>query len=325
MRKVILFAAISAILLADDLADIYRTKGINELEIGINDQLSSKSYWLKKIESLDTKFGFFESGNRTLLVVDKSALTFSIYTYSDGKLQHEGDYKTTIGDAQGDKFKEGDKKTPVGTYRITSALLKDTHNLDPYYGPLALTTNYPNYLDKTLGKSGHGIWVHGFPLNGARNNENSEGCIVIDNDLLLGIYSKADPSQIVVMINENGALEANNDDLAQVLATIFKWRWFWQINDADGYLNLYASDFMRSDLLTRGKFDAIKRSIFAKNNQKKIYFSDLEIVPYPNSIGRIIYRVRLWQDYEAADHRSNRIKELYLRKDDDRFVIVSEH
>ncbi len=52
-------------------------------------------------------------------------------------------------------------KTPEGVYELTSKLTK----LDSFYGPLALVTSYPNTFDKAMNKKGHGIWIHGMPLD----------------------------------------------------------------------------------------------------------------------------------------------------------------
>ncbi|MBP8971790.1 MAG: L,D-transpeptidase [Myxococcota bacterium] len=34
-------------------------------------------------------------------------------------------------------------------------------------------------MDKSLKKTGHSIWIHGFPLNGDRSKDRSEGCVVM--------------------------------------------------------------------------------------------------------------------------------------------------
>lgn len=322
--KLVLFACVVS-LMSNELVDIYRTSGVAAMEKRANELLASPKYWREKVEGIDTRFGYFEEPRKHLFIVDKSAYKFSIYDYQGGHLIHEGDYKTTLGDAHGDKFVEGDLKTPVGTYRITSKLTRETNRLDSYYGPLAYTTNYPNYMDKKLKKTGHGIWVHGFPLNGVRDNNNSEGCVVIDNDLLLELDKKIVSDNIVVMINEEGQLEASKDDLAHILSLIFKWRWYWKNNELNNYLELYSDDFTRHDGLKFEAFSATKRQIFSRKEQKIIDLSNIEVVPYPNSIGETLFRVRFWQDYRASSHISARTKELYIRKDGGKFLIVLEH
>ncbi|MFY4754470.1 hypothetical protein ACOTV2_11995, partial [Aliarcobacter butzleri] len=68
------------------------------------------------------------------------------------------------GETAGDKFLEGDKKTPDGACE----LVQKRTGLVQFYGPFALVTEYPNTFDKSLDKKGHAIWVHGMPFNGDR-------------------------------------------------------------------------------------------------------------------------------------------------------------
>ncbi|MDR2033619.1 MAG: L,D-transpeptidase family protein [Helicobacteraceae bacterium] len=325
MRKFwFLFAFAIDLVAAEDFADIYRSKGLEALEIKANETLSDPSYWLERLQKIETRFGYFES-QKHILIVDKAARRLSFYDYKESKLTHIADYDATMGDAVGDKFKAGDNKTPVGAYDIASKLKQNGGGLyDPYYGPLAYVTNYPNAFDRMLKKTGHGIWLHGFPLNGSRQNPNTKGCVAIDNEALSSLETQVDHKKIALLINENGVLEARKEDIALVLATIYKWRWTWKNNDLEGYLALYAKDFRRSDGISRLDFDKIKRLIFGKGETKRIEFSDIEVVPYPNSLNELIYKASFWQDYKARTHSSSRVKELYLRKSGDRFEIALE-
>ncbi|MDR2638824.1 MAG: L,D-transpeptidase family protein [Helicobacteraceae bacterium] len=324
MRGFLAFALAAALSFgAEDLAEIYRLKGAAALEARASAILSDPSYWLERLEKIETRFGYFESP-RHLFIVDKAARKLFFYDYGENALTKVGEYDATMGDATGDKYKEGDNKTPVGVYSVTATLKQGERLFDKYYGPLAFVTNYPNALDRVLKKTGHGIWIHGFPLGGVRDNPNTKGCVAIENEALTFLDSRADRSKIAVTINESGVLEADKQDLAAVLALIYEWRWRWKTNDLDRYLGLYAADFVRSDGISRQEFDRIKRLIFGKGEQKRIEFSDIEVVPYPNSLNKLIYKASFWQDYEATTHRSSRVKELYLRKSGERFEIALE-
>jgi murein L,D-transpeptidase YafK len=307
---------------ANELVDLYLESGIGAVEERIGTLLTEKDYWLKKMEPINTRFGYFQDSRKFLFVVDKSKASLSIYKYEGGTVIPDGEYSVVMGDSKGDKFREGDKKTPVGSYRILSLLSK---GLDPYYGPYAFTTNYPNDLDRKLGKTGHGIWLHGMPLNGARDDENTKGCIAVDNDLITRLQAEAKPENIVLMINESGVVEAEKGDLAEIMALLYQWRHDWKESNIESYLSLYSADFKRSNGLSRAEFERGKRAIFAKKYKKVILFSNFEVVPYPNSFGDIMYRARLWQDYTAEQHKSSKTKELYLRKENGRFLIVSEN
>ncbi|ASJ75325.1 L,D-transpeptidase family protein [Granulosicoccus antarcticus] len=76
---------------------------------------------------------------------------------------------------------EGDNKTPLGLYNIDGQ--RSDASLPDLYGAGALTLDYPNALDRLLGRTGSGIWLHGVPHN-QRNRAplSSEGCVTMSND-----------------------------------------------------------------------------------------------------------------------------------------------
>ncbi|MEZ5706686.1 MAG: L,D-transpeptidase family protein [Burkholderiaceae bacterium] len=80
---------------------------------------------------------------------------------SPGEMKLVGDYYISVGLSGVEKTTEGDLRTPVGVYYITSSL--DASKLPDLYGAGALPINYPNALDLQRGKTGSGIWLHGSP------------------------------------------------------------------------------------------------------------------------------------------------------------------
>lgn len=96
------------------------------------------------------------------------------------KLRLVGDYYISVGLAGVEKTFEGDNRTPLGVYYITSSL--NPADLPDLYGVGALPINYPNPLDVQRGKTGSGIWLHGTPSEQfARAPQASEGCVVLSN------------------------------------------------------------------------------------------------------------------------------------------------
>jgi len=90
------------------------------------------------------------------------------------------DFYVSVGLAGIDKTTEGDKRTPLGVYYITSTLNPD--RLPDFYGAGALPLNYPNALDVQRGKTGGGIWLHGTPSDQfVRAPQASDGCVVLSN------------------------------------------------------------------------------------------------------------------------------------------------
>tara|TARA_B100000035_G_scaffold165377_2_gene141044 strand:- start:2031 stop:3062 length:1032 start_codon:yes stop_codon:yes gene_type:complete len=78
------------------------------------------------------------------------------------------------------KQKEGDKKTPIGVYQIRKEL--DKPRADGFLGNTALTLDYPNADDKSVGRTGYGIWIHGVPSNvHVRSPRSSDGCLALAN------------------------------------------------------------------------------------------------------------------------------------------------
>jgi len=96
------------------------------------------------------------------------------------RLRLLGDFYISVGLSGIEKEVEGDKRTPLGVYYITSNL--NPRNLPDLYGVGALPINYPNALDLQRGKTGSGIWLHGTPREQfVRAPLASDGCVVLSN------------------------------------------------------------------------------------------------------------------------------------------------
>ena len=76
-------------------------------------------------------------------------------------MQLVADHYASVGRLGIEKSTEGDQRTPLGVYYITSRL--DGHQLTDFYGSGALLLNYPNEYDRRQGRTGGGIWLHGVP------------------------------------------------------------------------------------------------------------------------------------------------------------------
>ena len=97
---------------------------------------------------------------------------------------------------------EGDLKTPLGVYRITA--FRPDARLPPLYGSGALTLDYPNALDRELGRTGSGIWLHGVPRGGGgRAPRSSEGCVTMPNARLDALVARLDRSRTVVVLADS--------------------------------------------------------------------------------------------------------------------------
>lgn len=114
------------------------------------------------------------------IAVDASRSRLYLFSNSAAGLTLLGDYYISVGKLGVDKVKEGDLRTPLGVYFITSQL--DPKSLKDFYGAGALPINYPNVLDLQRGKTGSGIWLHGTPPGQfSRPPKASDGCVVLAN------------------------------------------------------------------------------------------------------------------------------------------------
>jgi murein L,D-transpeptidase YafK len=92
------------------------------------------------------------------VAVDKKAQSFALLARQSPLRVMEA-IPCATGQELGDKFKEGDLKTPEGVYFITRR--KSSGLNYELYGDLAFPLNFPNPADVLRRKSGHGIWIHG--------------------------------------------------------------------------------------------------------------------------------------------------------------------
>jgi hypothetical protein len=109
------------------------------------------------------------------------------------------DFYVSVGKQGVDKLAEGDQKTPLGLYFTTTR--PDPKALEPRFGAGALPLNYPNAYDRTRGRTGKGILLHGVPSDTySRPPLDSDGCVVLANDDLLGLAARLPPRDTPVLI-----------------------------------------------------------------------------------------------------------------------------
>ena len=184
--KIIVIIFISISLYANNILTEYREHGIESLERKMDIELTKETYWSEYLQKIDTTFGYIES-NSKILTCNKESSTINLYVKDNNNTYNfKKTYTAFTGKNKGDKTKEGDRKTPIGIYQITKKLSKKT-KLDPFYGPVAFVTSYPNSYDKYRGKNGHGIWIHGLPILRERD-EFTRGCIAIDNKIKIIVF-----------------------------------------------------------------------------------------------------------------------------------------
>ena len=148
------------------------------------------------------EFVLLSGANKHAIAVDASRSRLYLFQNSPAGLKLVDDYYISVGKLGVEKKAEGDQRTPLGVYFITSQL--DPKTLKDFYGSGALPINYPNMLDVQRGKTGSGIWLHGTPPDQfSRPPQASDGCVVLANpDLERIIKTVAIRSTPVVIANQ---------------------------------------------------------------------------------------------------------------------------
>jgi murein L,D-transpeptidase YafK len=300
------------------LADFYRQKGIDTLEKRLDQTLTTKEFWREKVGDTNVTFGWYEKP-LDIVACKKSNKRLTLYHFDGKNYSVKLKIPIVIGRRNGNKQRQGDLKTPVGIYRILEKKL----DVDPFYGPLAFVTNYPNPLDKTLGKNGNGIWLHGFPPNCPDKNS-TKGCIASPNRELLSLEKNLpDYKNSLLMITQDIMPQVSNSDVINLLSFIYSWRYDWKYNRLNEYLAHYSTNLISSI----GDFESFKRHktyIFSKQQKKEILFYDIQLTPYPNTLGKKIWRVNMKERYISNSYKFNGTKLLYILQEGDKFEIWRE-
>lgn len=164
------------------------------------------------------------------------------------KLKLLGDFYISVGLSGIEKSVEGDKRTPLGVYYITSNLNPD--NLPDLYGVGALPINYPNPLDIQRGKTGSGIWLHGTPREQfVRAPLASDGCVVLSNPDLEKLLSTVQirTTPVVIAPKLEWVQPADQDaDRRAFESALESWRVAKSQGQLDQLKSLYSQRFQNA-------------------------------------------------------------------------------
>ncbi len=319
MNKIIILLAMVINIFANDLVDLYRLQGLNAVEKKLEESLKDKEYWNNYLENKNVDLGYYET-KKFVILTHKMKSELALYEINNNQTNLIARNSVIVGEKEGDKYLEGDKKTPEGVYELTG---KKTE-LDQFYGPFALVTSYPNTFDKALDKKGHGIWIHGMPLENEEREKYTRGCIALDNPELEKLEEKIDLENAILLTSNDEFEKAKKEEISLILSSIFEWKDSWKKSDIKKYLTYYSNDFKKSDGSNFEKFSKYKKRIFRKKERKRIHFSNINITPYPNSLNKRMFKVIMDQKYKspAVDFKGK--KELFLEIANNEVKILTE-
>ncbi len=248
------------------------------------------------------------------LVVDSKMSRLYVYqNIPNAAPKLVSDYYATQGAQGAFKLKEGDARTPIGTYFINGPV---NQKLPDFYGYGALKIDYPNAWDKRKGRTGHGIWLHGTPSETyARPPYASNGCVVLANPDVEMIFKLAKNGAMPIVVVEKlewvevSAIEKNK---ATMLDALEKWRVSSEKADAKTLEKSYSKTFTANE--------SDKKSI--PMNPSKIALNNVAVIEYPGEADMVITR---FEQNQVGAPASMVRKQLYWKKESGDWKIILEN
>jgi len=257
------------------------------------------------------------------VVVDTSRSRLFLYRNDEGRPHLVTDYYISYGKAGAQKSREGDQKTPIGVYHVTSSLPKS--KLSDFYGAGAFPINYPNDWDRRMGRNGHGIWLHGTPSNTySRPPRASDGCVVLANPELEAIAPYLQLGLTPVIISQHVDWVTPKElgaERKEFLGEIERWRVDWESRDNDRYLSHYSRRFNAGgeDFSGWGRH---KGTVNSGKKWVKVGLSNISAFADPGEAGLMV--VTFDQHYESNNLSNTMKKRQYWKNESGRWRIVYE-
>lgn len=250
-----------------------------------------------------------EASPQRLIAVDKKQQQlFLLERHSPLKLA--GKFACTTGKKPGDKFVEGDLKTPEGVYFVVTRLASGL-NFEKY-GYEAYTLNYPNPVDKLRRKTGYGIWIHG---RGAPITPNlTEGCVSLNNSDLDMLGKNLTPGTPVTLAAGVNVSSAPSPEEQAAIDALHRKTYGWAKAWASKSKTLFDFYDPEAYSLAQGErfsnFKAQKERVF-----KKVSWIDIKIRNVQALQGPGYWVTWFQQDYKASNLSAKGVRRLYWQKD----------
>ena len=237
------------------------------------------------------------------------------------RLKLLGDFYISVGLSGIEKSVEGDKRTPLGVYYITSTL--NPADLPDLYGVGALPINYPNPLDVQRGKTGSGIWLHGTPSEQfVRAPQASDGCVVLSNPDLQRLLSTVQIRTTPVVIAPSLQWvkpDALAGDLAQFEAVLASWRQTRGAGNLDELKTFYSQRFMSQGRDLAQWWPRVETELRA-NGSRELQMKDLSVLRWRDQEDTMVVTFG-----EVAAGQSRGVtKRQYWVREQDRWTIFFE-
>ena len=238
------------------------------------------------------------SSELVFLLVDKTRLKADLLTWPEDGQKSEKliSFRIAIGKETGDKQKSGDNRTPEGIYFAKSIL--NGKNLPAKYGPVAIPIDFPNPLDKFLGKTGYGIWLHGVEQDSRIEAANvTEGCVAFYNADIRSLSQWLVPAESIIVIAKDATQVNRSDDVNEVRKLVGEWTDAWNQRDVDRYISYFIPNFQSIDRKNLRAYKKYKQRVFASYRNMSVRMQDIRVFTHDRYAGAIMN-----QDF-AGDNR----------------------
>jgi murein L,D-transpeptidase YafK len=231
------------------------------------------------VGALPAQFVDLPSSTKHAIAVDASRSRLYLFENGPNGLQLVADHYASIGKLGAEKNVQGDQRTPIGVYYITSRL--DADKLTDFYGVGALPLNYPNEYDRRLGRTGSGIWLHGVPADSyARSPQSTDGCVALANPELKSIMDRVQPRSTPVVIARSLEWvepQAQEPERRNLHNLIEGWRVARASGDINRLMSFYSPQFSAGAKDVNQWRQSLEREI-APQRGRPIQMKDLAIL-----------------------------------------------
>lgn len=272
--------------------------------------------------AVPSQFLMLSPRNKHAIAVDASRSRLYLFeNRSATGLTLVADYYISVGKSGLEKTAEGDLRTPMGVYFITTNL--DPKSLKDFYGVGALPINYPNVLDSKRGKTGRGIWLHGTPPNQfSRAPQATDGCVVLANPdlerIIRAVEIRTTPVVIAQQLNwvtpHNARAQGKNFEQA-----LNAWQSAKSAGNLNQVLRFYSADF-NSNGKSLTEWTPTLRSEMDKIQGRSIELKDLSLLRWTDTADTMIVTF----GEVAKGMRTGPIKRQYWARQNNQWQIFFE-
>jgi len=274
---------------------------------------------------------------KVALLVDKKKHIMHVYLCRPGTWKDTMQFAVALGVRSGQKERDGDRKSPEGTYFIIGR--KVWPDGSDVYGPLAFILDYPNRNDRENGRTGDGIWIHGTGNDSAP--EQTRGCIAMaDSDLMrlarivgMGIgvpviLAEVDSKQQANALLDYETLkseqirifDAYTSRKARIEKVISGWKNAWESKKIDIYESFYDTGAFYGQGMKWNSWRTGKIRTFENYSFIQLELKNVMLTEYSDTVSVI----EMLQTYTSDAIEDKDIKKIILTMNGSKWKIIRE-